>query len=284
MNGSLTADDFRRLIWLPSLKAFLSKEEAQANWKFCLSAFSDLSSMNQPWSTPSAKQIALLNNIIEDLKQGNPVQYIAGKAPFLEFWLNVSPAVLIPRPETEELVLLVTQRMKGRQVAKILDLGTGSGCIAIGLKSRFPESTVIAADVSVDALKVAKENFDLLHLDITPFHLDVLGDSFPKEQFDLIVSNPPYIPISESTTLDSKVVDYEPELALFTPDNDPLLFYNIIAQKAKTRLSSHGMIAFETHFRYADSVLNLLQSLGYESELFSDMQGLPRIVIGRLPH
>lgn len=279
MNGSFTADEYRRTVWTPALSAYLSPQELSANWKFSISAFEVLLPLSNPFKRLSEIEYRQLGWIIEELKTGKPIQYIAEKAPFLHYWLKVNSCTLIPRPETEELVELIGKKMSGLSVNRIVDVGTGSGCIAIGLQDQFKEAEVFAVDVAEDTLEVAKMNFASFAPKIQPIRNNVLLDEFPAGYFDVIVSNPPYIPVNELELLDKRVADHEPHQALFTPDEDPLLFYRIITDQAKMHLSNNGILAFETHFQYAEEVRKLVADKGFKAELYHDMQGLPRMII-----
>ncbi len=209
---------------------------------------------------------------------GQPLQYVTGKAFFLGRRFLVSPAVLIPRPETEELVewIISTARPKS-----ILDIGTGSGCIAVSLKLALPDCEVTVIDVSPEALAIARQNAQQLGAEVAAQQLDFLNaqsrDALPK--FDVIVSNPPYIPLTEADSLHRNVRDHEPATALFVPGADPLLFYREIAAFGRTHLADGGAIFCELHRDYAVQTAELFCSHGYFSAtLREDIHGAPRML------
>jgi release factor glutamine methyltransferase len=208
-----------------------------------------------------------------------PVQYVIGTAWFFDLPFTVNEAVLIPRPETEELVQWILEEKETRQNASILDIGTGSGCIPIALKKNWPAAQVSALDVSEAALAVAKTNAQALDADITWIQASILDEKrWPDSSFDIIVSNPPYIPQQESGLLDKNVTDWEPHLALFVPDNDPLLFYRQIASFAKQHLALNGALYFECHQQYAGAVTTMLEQMDITPELKQDLFGNERMV------
>ena len=220
---------------------------------------------------------------LEKLSQGCPIQYVIGKSTFYDLELNVNPSVLIPRPETEELVQMI---LRGSDVArnvatKILDLATGSGVIAIALAKNIKNTTVWATDISKEALKIAKKNAKDNNVEIKFLHHDILKDnicSLPNN-IDIIVSNPPYIPQRERVHLHTNVADNEPCIALFVPDENPLIFYNAIAKIAKILLREGGVLYFETHEKFHFELSAMLTETGFkELELWNDMNGKPRFV------
>lgn len=214
---------------------------------------------------------------LKRLMQGEPLQYVLGFGWFMEMRFHTTPAALIPRPETEELVRLIAQENSIPQ-PRILDIGTGSGCIAIGLKKLIPQATVSAVDVSQDALQLARLNAQSLQVEVHFEGCDILKAK-PQGTFDIIVSNPPYIPQSEMATMAEHVTDHEPHLALFTPDNDALLFYRRILELAPTLLSADGRIYFEIHEDQADALRALAVSLHTTTpEFHNDLQGKTRMM------
>jgi release factor glutamine methyltransferase len=216
----------------------------------------------------------------ERLKTGEPVQYIIGKAPFYGREFFVDESVLIPRNETEELVHMIIKE-NPKPGMKILDIGTGSGCIPISLALEMKDSDVYTADVSEDAIEVAMENAEHLQADVTFLHLDILKDIPAISDLDILVSNPPYVPEAEWVDLHSNVRDFEPGLALFVPDHDPLLFYRVIAEKAKLLLKPGGRLYYEIHEKYGKEVSELMQNLGFSDVLiFKDLNGKERMVVG----
>lgn len=221
-----------------------------------------------------------LGDVAEQLSAGRPVQYIIGKTEFCGEEFTVREGVLIPRPETEELVMWAREVSKEFPSPRILDLCTGSGCIAIALKKLIPAATVTAIDLSAEALKIAQENATKLGAEVRFLADDVLQGvpQLGDKQFDIIVSNPPYIPISEREAMHINVTNFEPSMALFVEDSDPLIFYREIARIAKSRLSDQGALLFEIHELLADETLQMLQSEGFEAELHHDFLNKPRMI------
>lgn len=223
----------------------------------------------------SEKQYDKYTSATEDLLRGRPLQYVTQEAYFLGRPFYVNEHVLIPRPETEELVDWIINDRTEENELSIIDIGTGSGCIPISIQLQLSKSKVVAIDISEEALSVAKKNSTTYKADITYLKSDFL-DSENREQlgiFDIIVSNPPYIPENEIETLHSNVRDHEPPTALFVPDNDPLLFYKLIAQFGKTHLKANGSIYCELHVDYAEQTKEMFVSYGYNSEIRKDMHG-----------
>ena len=221
-----------------------------------------------------------LDNVAEQLSAGRPVQYIIGKTEFCGEEFTVREGVLIPRPETEELVMWAREEAKEFPSPRILDLCTGSGCIAIALKKLIPAATVTAIDLSAEALAIAQENATKLSADVRFLTDDVLQGvpQLQNESFDIIVSNPPYIPISEREAMHINVTNFEPAMALFVEDSDPLIFYREIARIAKSRLSDRGALLYEIHELLADETLQMLQKEGFEAELRHDFLNKPRMI------
>jgi len=223
----------------------------------------------------------LLQQYIERLMQHEPVQYVLNESWFCGFKFYVDKNVLIPRPETEELVewVITNCRFPVDQL-KILDIGSGSGCIPISLKRRIRRAEVWGCDISLPALEVAKRNAASLGTEINFIQLDFL-DRQQWEQlpsFDIIVSNPPYVPEKDKATMQPNVLHYEPSTALFVPDNDPLLFYKAIAEFGKTHLNKSGSIYTEIHEDLGEAIMNTFQSTGYIAEIKKDMQQKDRMV------
>ena len=221
---------------------------------------------------------------IQLLLQKTPLQYITGEAWFYHRCFKVDNSVLIPRPETEELVELVFKKLKSKSPEKILDIGTGSGCIPITLKHLFPDASVTAIDKSKAALDVAYKNAITLNAEINFIETDFLDDAIFNwnEKFDLIISNPPYIPLSEKSYMEENVKNFEPEIALFVPDNNALIFYEQIAKWGKINLSSSGMIFAEIHFKQGPATKKLFKEWGYYVNLYQDISGNDRFIAARL--
>ena len=220
---------------------------------------------------------------LEALARGCPIQYIIGKSTFYGLELNVNLDVLIPRPETEELVQHIIYSIFNIQysITKILDLATGTAAIAIALAKNIKNATVWATDVSEKALKTAKKNAAENDVEITFLRHDVLQDDivFLPDNVDIIVSNPPYIPQSEQKYLHKNVADYEPKIALFVPDENPFIFYDAIAKIAKKILREGGSLYFETHEKFHAELSAMLAEMGFkEIELWNDINGKPRFV------
>ena len=204
-------------------------------------------------------EIEGLDRIVEELATGRPLQYVLGHTEFYGLDFIVREGVLIPRPETEELIRWITENPVTNNPA-ILDVGTGSGCIAVTLARLIPGARVTAIDISGQALSVARENARRLGAEVDFRQGDALGELFPGEYglFDLIVSNPPYIPRCEKATMRLNVTGYEPAEALFVEDSDPLIFYRAIARNAQRLLRPGGRLYFEIHERFADEMLRML--------------------------
>jgi release factor glutamine methyltransferase len=222
------------------------------------------------------------------LLEGEPVQYVLGQADFYGFKFQVNPHVLIPRQETEELVYWIHHTVKKEfqgQKLQLLDIGTGTGCIPITLGKLNPQLSVSALDVSKEALEVAKENALRLEVPVTFYQLDILLETAWEQLpvFDLIVSNPPYIPIKEQELMDQHVLEYEPSLALFVENEDPLLFYKKITAFALTHLKKGGYLFFETNAFNAGEVLDFMEKKGFTSvQIEKDLNGKDRMVRGQL--
>lgn len=231
---------------------------------------------------PKEIEVILLS-ALEKIKLNEPVQYIIGEAWFFDMKFKVGPEVLIPRPETEELVqsLLDLRLIKN---SKVLDIGTGSGCIAIAIKKNAPEINVTAIDISSQALLIAKENAKKNDTDISFLQLDMLNESMWESlgQYDFIISNPPYIPEHERTLLDKNVSEYEPSLALFTPDDNPIIFYEKILKFSLTHLNKTGSIFMEVHDPFAEKIMNIYSQAGFETKIITDLFGKKRMIIANL--
>lgn len=225
-------------------------------------------------------EIAALTSIVEELRSGRPVQYVLGKAEFCEMEFEVAEGVLIPRPETEELVYRIAQNTK--EEARILDIGTGSGAIAISLAKMIGGAKVVAVDISPEALAIAKRNAERLGAEVEFVEADALGDLSHLGKFDIIVSNPPYIPQSDIADMRKNVVDFEPHTALFVPDNDILLFYRATAENAQRMLCKGGSIWFEIYEMAGNEVCEMLCEKGFSrNELIEDANLKPRMVWSR---
>lgn len=221
--------------------------------------------------------VARFSAMVARVVAGEPAQYVLGKAHFMGLDLKVTPAVLIPRPETAGLVDLITDDYHGQADLRIMDVGTGSGCIAISLSRALPFADIRAIDISADALEIARENARNKGANIHFEHMDILNAEMPERPcLDIVVSNPPYIAESERAAMESNVLDYEPDAALFVPDNEPLLFYEAIARFSRAALRDGGALYFEINPIYAGELRQMLVNEG-----FSDVDILPDFT-GRL--
>jgi release factor glutamine methyltransferase len=227
------------------------------------------------------KEESELQQLTERLMQHEPVQYVLNEAWFCGFKFYVDKNVLIPRPETEEMVeWIITNCKFPIDKLSILDIGSGSGCIPIALKRKLRKAEVWSCDISDEALAVAKKNANDLGIDVNFFHLDFLNEEGHEQlpSFDIIVSNPPYIPEKDKEVMQPNVVKYEPHIALFVPDNDALVFYKAIADFGKKNLNKNGTIFLEIHEDYSKTVIQLFQSKNYLTEIKKDMQGKERML------
>lgn len=215
---------------------------------------------------------------------GMPLQYAIGKAMFRGRYFAVNPSTLIPRPETAQLVDIIVDEWRGKSDLRVMDIGTGSGCIAISLALDLPFAKVDAIDISADALAVAKENADALKAARVSFGLrDALSLTPEPGAFDIIVSNPPYVLSSEKAQMDARVADYEPASALFVPDSDPLKFYRPISEFTLKSLRGSGKLYFEINPLCADQIKSLLLAEGFkDAQIQSDYKGARRFAIASI--
>ena len=227
----------------------------------------------------SGKHRDVLDEMIKRLKKNEPIQYIIGIETFGGLTFEVNQNVLIPRPETRELVEWIAEDCQLEDPCKILDIGTGSGCIAISLAKLLGQAEVEAWDVSEGALQVARRNAERNQVDVLFRKMDVLGDVPEGMLYDVIVSNPPYIAEKEKSQMEHNVLDWEPSIALFVPDEDPLLFYRRIAQLGGSMLKKGGSLYYEINQAYGQETMGMLASMGYQSiELRKDAWGNDRMV------
>jgi release factor glutamine methyltransferase len=226
-----------------------------------------------------SSQIEQLDHFVEQLLNGKPLQYIIQKAWFLGKAYFVNEAVLIPRPETEELVEWIIEYAQIiNKPLSILDIGTGSGCIPISLKLAIPNAHITAIDISKEALAIAEQNAANYHTEIEWIAQDILQTKQLKDRYDIMVSNPPYIPLREKLSMQKQVADHEPEIALFVPDQFPLIFYSKIAHIGKSALKPNGQLFFEIHYDQGEAIIALLNEMGYHAELKQDLFGKDRMV------
>ena len=237
-----------------------------------------------PGLTFSEDEIKGWNSILEQLKQEIPVQYLLGKTNFYGLDFEVNANVLIPRPETEELVEWIIKSngvLQNSESLKILDIGTGSGCIAISLAKNIPNAEVFAIDVSEKALATAQKNAAINKVEVTFIHKNILETADLEQQFDIIVSNPPYVRNLEKQEIKKNVLDNEPHLALFVEDNDALIFYRKIAELAQKNLSENGQLFFEINQYLGKEMIDLLEKMNFKNiELRKDIYGNDRMILG----
>lgn len=222
--------------------------------------------------------------ILAALKQEIPIQYLLGKTNFYGLDFQVNSNVLIPRPETEELVAWILESLKSKvesQKIRILDIGTGSGCIAISLAKNIPNASVYAIDVSEKALATAKKNAEINSVNVTFITQNILETLDLMQQFDIIVSNPPYVRNLEKAEIKKNVLNYEPHVALFVEDNDALVFYKKIAELAQKNLSKNGQLYFEINQYLGKEMIDLLEKMNFKNiELKKDIYGNDRMIKG----
>jgi release factor glutamine methyltransferase len=236
-----------------------------------------LCDLNRPVSLPESERIA---GICSELRQGKPIQYITGETYFYNCTLKVNPDVLIPRPETEELVDLIIKENRGFK-GELTDIGTGSGCIAIALAVNLPGSRITATDISSRALLTAGENARLNNVKINFIQADLFNARVTIGKADIIVSNPPYVRESEKMLMHRNVLDFEPHEALFVPDSDPLLYYRAILDEGSTSLNQGGKLYFEINEAMAASLSSLMKVYNYTCiNIIQDINGKERIIKG----
>jgi release factor glutamine methyltransferase len=225
------------------------------------------------------EQQTVLENYAQQLLAGKPIQYILGKAWFMGNELMVNENVLIPRPETEELVeWIISYASIMNKPLSVLDIGTGSGCIPIALKLALPNCTLTGLDISKDALGVAQMNAKNLNATIEWMEEDILNTAALDTSYDIMVSNPPYIPLREKKDMQEQVLNFEPSIALFVSNEDPLIYYKAIAKIGKQNLSKNGQLFFEIHYNQGKAILALLDELNYHAELRQDSFGKNRMI------
>ncbi len=272
---------------LQRLKVRFGAEEARAMADRLFEHYLNLSPTQRVLSGTSVvdkDKIVLIEDSVVKLLENIPIQYVLGKAYFMDMEFIVNSCVLIPRPETEEMVSMILETFSGKEVhdkLHILDIGTGSGCISISLKRYLPGSTVTAVDISENALKVAVENAAKNGVEINFIKTDILDkdnwNALP--QFDLIVSNPPYVTNDEKKLMQPNVLDHEPHTALFVSDDDPLIFYREIIALSKIKLRKKGSLWFEINEMYADELKELTESQGFKDvNIFFDIHGKSRFL------
>ncbi|WP_345952377.1 peptide chain release factor N(5)-glutamine methyltransferase [Mucilaginibacter sp. PAMB04168] len=267
------------------LTGMYSTQETDAITSLLLS---DLTGKNKGWLKAfdsyemSAEQSQQLLNALEQLKTGKPIQYILGHTEFYGLNFMVNPSVLIPRPETEELVEWVLASVDRETKYDILDMGTGSGCIPICLKKFLPASTVASIDLSAEALQTAERNAELNQVDVKFLQADILNLAEPEvisKQYNVIVSNPPYVTMTDKGQMHQNVTNFEPHTALFVSNEQPLIFYEAIAGFAHTNLTKNGFLFFEINESYGNKTVDMLSAKGFVNiELRQDMTGKDRMI------
>ena len=276
-----------RLYFIQELTPIFDEGEVESFFYLILEEKQQLKRIDlalQPDLAFSDNEITIWNAILEQLKQEIPVQYLLGKTSFYGLDFEVNANVLIPRPETEELVdwiIKTNQVFQKSKSIKILDIGTGSGCIAISLAKNIPNAEVFAIDVSEKALATAKKNAALNGVEVTFIHKNILETDDLEQQFDIIVSNPPYVRNLEKQEIKKNVLDNEPHLALFVEDNDALIFYRKIADLAQKNLSENGELFFEINQYLGQEMTDLLENMNFKNiELRKDIYGNDRMTRG----
>jgi release factor glutamine methyltransferase len=229
----------------------------------------------------SESELLKINFAIKDLKKERPLQQILGCCEFLDVKINLKHKVLIPRVETEEITQRIIQENKGRKNLKIADLCCGSGCIAIALKKAFPDSNVYAYDISEEAIEQSKENANLNKEKIFFFKENIFQNKEKNQEFDIIVSNPPYVRESEKSLMKNNVLLYEPHLALFVSDEDPLIFYKQILDFCNRNLAKNGKIYMEINENLAKETELLFKNFNYQTSVFKDIRGKDRLVFAK---
>ncbi len=262
-----------------------SKEEADRLFFIFLEEISGISLLqflsNSQKELEKTTERKMLESL-EQLKAGIPYQHILGYTYFSGLKLKVSGAALIPRPETEELAYLIKERVKSKTGLRILDIGTGTGCLALACASNFKNSVVEAWDISDEALILAVANAKAAGLKVQFNRVDFLSaEDLPEHLWDVLVSNPPYIGLQEGKEMEDVVLNNEPHLALFVPDNDPLVFYSAIARYARQSLNNGGQIFVEINQKLGPETLKVFLQEGFRSELLKDLSGNDRFVIAQ---
>ena len=229
----------------------------------------------------SESELLKINFAIKDLKKERPLQQILGCCEFLDVKINLNHQVLIPRVETEEITQRIIHENKGRRNLKIADLCCGSGCIAIALKKAFPDANVYAYDISEEAIEQSKENANLNKEKIFFFKENIFENKEKNQEFDIIVSNPPYVRESEKSLMKNNVLLYEPHLALFVSDEDPLIFYKQILDFCNRNLAKNGKIYMEINENLAKETELLFKNFNYQTSVFKDIRGKDRLVFAK---
>ena len=265
-----------------ALADLFSNSECKSMWTSVLNAYFGWSSNDVLLNKNerfSESDLLRIRSVVKRLQANEPFQYIMGEVYFADLNLKIDQRALIPRPETEELIDLILKL--DLPFGSILDLCTGSGCIALALQNKFPNAKVVGVDLSIDAIALARENALLTKLDVEFVTEDILTWQ-TAQTFDLLVSNPQYIPQQEAQLMAANVLDFEPHLALFVPDHNPLLFYKRIVAIAHESLQSKGYLALEIHEDLAAQTLALLQTDAFQNpRIYRDLQGKERMILAQ---
>lgn len=280
-NNTMTVQNLKST-FITSLAPLYDASEAAAIFALC-TEYVLHTSPHDPYTVITEDQFIQLQQLLSELQKGIPVQYVTGQAYFWDTFYKVSPATLIPRPETEELLFWIQQDSYTlpRQNIRILDIGTGSGCIAITAKKIFPEAEVAALDISPEALEITAYNARTQHLVITTIQHNILDckEEFSGHQkWDMIISNPPYITTEERVAMHTNVLQHEPHQALFVTNNDPQQFYRAIGTYAQQHLSTGGTVYLELNALFALQTAALFKEMGFHTQLRKDMQGKDRML------
>ncbi|MCL6460482.1 MAG: peptide chain release factor N(5)-glutamine methyltransferase [Flavobacterium micromati] len=276
-----------RTQFIQELIAIFGEDEAESFFYLILEEKQQLKRIDlalQPDLTFSEEEILMWKSILEQLKLEIPVQYLLGKTSFFGLDFEVNPSVLIPRPETEELVDWIIKNSKSQVESakiKILDIGTGSGCIAISLAKNIKNAQVFAIDISDKALATAQKNAEINNVEVNFLNQNILETTDLNQKFDIIVSNPPYVRNLEKQEIKKNVLNSEPHLALFVEDNDALIFYKKIATLAQKNLTQNGELFFEINQYLGQEMIELLGKMNFKNiELRKDIYGNDRMIRG----
>ncbi|MFD0975956.1 peptide chain release factor N(5)-glutamine methyltransferase [Salinimicrobium gaetbulicola] len=261
------------------------KEEVSSFFNILTEAFLKMSRLQvalEPNKSLTETELQQLEKALERLKKHEPIQYITGQTEFFGLTFKVNPAVLIPRPETEELVQWILDDIEktGKKTLNILDIGTGSGCIAVSLAKNLPNSKVSAIDISEEALKTAQGNAQMNGVEIEFLQKDILSAASLPVKYDIIVSNPPYVRDLEKEAMHRNVLDFEPESALYVKDHDPLIFYQKISELAENSLKENGSVYFEINQYLGKETEEVLKNKNFQTQLKKDIFGVDRMLKG----
>ncbi|MEX0980891.1 MAG: peptide chain release factor N(5)-glutamine methyltransferase [Bacteroidales bacterium] len=280
-NGSKTISEIRRFL-VAQLSKLFSENEAASTTRLILEhvGFNEYAILKEPSVQINSKTQSEITKIVYELKKNRPIQYILGQTSFMDLSFLVDEQVLIPRSETEELVSRILSKNKVGN-PRIIDIGCGSGCIAIALAHYIPNSIVSAMDIDAGALRLAKKNALLNHVKVNFIHQSIFEtETAPQEDpYDIIISNPPYVTPADKLSMLPNVTDYEPDLALYVPIDDPLVFYKEIIKFSKNRLSDSGEIWVEINENFGNETKQLFLDAGYkDAELLEDIHGKDRFI------